>query len=74
MLQHIMHTYVSNKSSQAKDLQIHRMIQEEMSIFSEIISVFVRSKRFHMNMYPILNGNQDRAVSLSRPNFVSFFL
>jgi hypothetical protein len=39
-----MHTYVCNKLSPV-NLQIYRMIQEETSIFSEIIiSVIVRKK------------------------------
>jgi len=42
-----MHTYFCNKLSPSNNLQIYRMIQEEMSIFLEIVlSVFVRKKKF----------------------------
>ena len=58
-----MHAHECNKLSLANNLQICRMIQEEISIFSEIIiSVIVRKKTVHMNMCLIWNGYRDRAV------------
>ena len=42
--------------------QIYRMSQEEMSIFWEVIVSVFLSKNVHMNMCPILNGFQDRAI------------
>ena len=68
-----MHTYVSNKLSQANNVQIHRMIREEMSKISELLSgFFLEKKRVHMNMCLIWNGYRDRAVSIPRPNSVRF--
>jgi hypothetical protein len=38
------------------------VIQEERSLlWEDIVSVIVR-KKFHMNMYPILNGCRDKTV------------
>jgi hypothetical protein len=50
---------------------LYTVIQEERSIFWEVISVIVRKKN-HMNMWLILNNYQDRAVWISRPNSITF--
>jgi len=64
MLLHVMHIYVCNKLSVANNLQIYRMIQDETSIFSEIIISVIVKKTVHMNMCLIWNGYRDRAVSV----------
>ena len=38
---------------------IYRAIQEESAILWEIIVCVILSKKFHMNMGPILNGYRD---------------
>jgi hypothetical protein len=48
----------NNKTSE----KIYRMIQEERSIFWEMIALVIVRKNVHVNMCLILNGYQDRAV------------
>ena len=40
-------------------IHIYRVIQEESAILWEIIVCVILSKKVHMNMGPILNGDQD---------------
>ena len=44
---------------------LYRMFQEEMSIFWEVIVLFILRKKVCMYMCPILNGFWDRAISLN---------
>jgi hypothetical protein len=43
---------------------MYRMSQEERSVFWEVIVPVILSKNLYKYMSPILNGFQDRAVSL----------
>ena len=54
---------------------IYRVIQEERSVFWKVtVSRCKKKKRVHMNMCLIVNGYQDTAVSVSRPNPVRFLI
>jgi hypothetical protein len=43
---------------------IHRVSQEERSIFWEVIVLVILSKKLYVNMCPIPNGFRDRAIWL----------
>jgi hypothetical protein len=58
-----MNTNVARKEYLELEMDIYRVIQEEMSIFWEVIlSVIMRLFEIDMNMCLILNGYRDRAV------------
>jgi hypothetical protein len=67
-----MYTYFCNKLSPSNNLQIYRMIQEEMSIFLDCNISFCEEKKVNINMCLILNSYRDRALSISRLNSVRF--
>jgi len=51
---------------------IHRVVQEEMSIFWAVaVSVNLR-KQVNMDVCLILNGYRDRTVRISSPNYDRF--
>ena len=50
---------------------LYRVIQEERSVLGGSDSIAHCEKK-NMNMCIILNGYQDRAVSVSRPDYVRF--
>jgi hypothetical protein len=44
--------------------KLYRVSREEISIFWEVITLVILSKKLYMYMCPILNGFRDRAISL----------
>ena len=46
----------STSRNSIRILHIYRVIQEESAILWEMIVCVILSKKFHMNMGPILNG------------------
>jgi hypothetical protein len=48
----------------------YRVSQEERSIFWEVIVSVILSKKLHMNMCPIPNGFQDRAIWMQTSKFL----
>jgi len=50
----------------------HKVIHEEMLVFWEVIVLVIVRKKSSYELYLILNGYQDRAVSISGPNSIRF--
>jgi hypothetical protein len=48
--------------TRSKTIAVYRVSQEERSIFREVIVSVIPSKKVYMNMCPLPNGFQDRAI------------